>query len=626
MKKCISNARLTVLSLAVSAAFPLFAQTIDTVKLAETVVTATRNTQLLSATLAHTTLITREEIERSQAIDLVTLLEREAGLQRTQNGGVGSTSTIFMRGAPALQTLVLIDGVPQNKQDASGAVSLEHIMLDNVERIEIVRGNVSAIYGSGAIGGVIQIFTRTGSSKPSATVSLEFGPRASRKAVANASVSAGETAISAGVSRTTTDGFSAVNVSQFPTANPDQDGYQNTSANLSLTHKLSQNHQFGLRMAQSQGDASYDNYFGAATDQQSSTTKMSQATIFSTNQWGNWNSRVSLSQQSDKSVTRDDGAFGSIDGFTTQATVLTWVNTLALGGDWLATGGAEQQRQHVDTNSSSPFNAIYDQNRTSNSLFAGIEGKVAGGSVQFNLRNDKVGELEQTTGYLGYGYPLTEQLKAIASASTAFNAPPLGYLFAPGWGNPLLKPELAQSREVGLQYAQGKHLLRATIFDTRVEDELTYDKTISKFSNIARTKNNGVELSYRGSVGATEWRASLTDQNPVDDITGELLTRRAKTMASVGVSQALGAWHAGANLRYSGERNDIYSDPATFATVKNKLAAYSVLDLAVSYRWSPEVLLTARLENATDESYQTVFGYNQQPRSVYAGLTWTPKR
>ena len=165
------------------------------------VVTATRNSQLLGSALPFTSVINRDDIERSQATDLVTLLQREAGLQRTQNGGIGSVSSVFIRGAASLQTLILVDGVPQNKQDASGAVSLEHVMLENVERVEIVRGNVSAIYGSGAIGGVIQIFTKTGSREPLASVSAQVGPRATRKLSGNFSGSVGNTAISVGVSR-----------------------------------------------------------------------------------------------------------------------------------------------------------------------------------------------------------------------------------------------------------------------------------------------------------------------------------------------------------------------------------------------------------------------------------------
>jgi vitamin B12 transporter len=624
MKTGIFPARSFVLSALALSSVPALAQV--AINLPETVVTTTRNPQLQSAALAHTTVISRADIEQSQATDLVTLLEREAGLQRIQNGGVGTVSSIFMRGAPSLQTLILIDGVPQNKQDASGSVSLEHVMLDNVERVEIVRGNVSAIYGSGAIGGVIQIFTRAGSKQPSANLSLEVGPRASGKLSVNASVNSGDTSFNGGISRTSTDGFGAVNTAQLPTANPDMDGYQNTSANIAITHQLATGHQFGLKFSQSTGDTQYDNYFGTPNDLQSSTTTLSQTTLFSDNRFGSWHSRVNLSQQSDKSTIRDNGTYGSIDGFTTRATLLSWVNTLPLSEDWRVTAGVEQQDQHVDTNSTSPYNTPYDKNRTSTALFGGLEGDVLGGAVQLNLRNDKVGELEQSTGYLGFGYPLTRQLKATISASTAFNAPPLGYLYAPDFGNPKLKPELAESSEVGLQFAEGKHLMRATYFDTRVKDQLTYDTTTFAFANVARTRNSGVELSYTGAVGNAKLHASLTSQDPVNEQTGATLQRRARTMGSVGLTQTLDAWTAGANLRFSGERDDAYSDPATFSTVKTKLSAYSVLDLTASYRWSSELLLSARLDNASDEKFQTVYGYNQQPRSLYASLTWTPKR
>lgn len=624
MKKGICSARPFVLSVLAHACLPALAQV--SVELPETVVTATRNPQLQSAALAHTTVISRADIEQSQATDLVTLLEREAGLQRIQNGGVGTVSSIFMRGSASLQTLILVDGVPQNKQDASGLVSLEHVMLDNVERVEIVRGNVSAIYGSGAIGGVIQIFTRAGGKQASASLSLEVGPRASRKLSVNATGSAGDTSFSGGVSRTSTDGFGSVNTSQLPNANPDMDGYQNTSAHLALTHQLAKGHELGVKLTQSTGDTQYDNYFGAPTDIQSSTTTLSQATLFSDNRFGNWHSRLNLSQQSDKSTIRDNGVYGSTDGFTTQATMLSWVNTLPLDDVWRLTAGAEQQQQHVDTRSTSPYNTPYDKNRTSTALFGGLEGEVFGSAVQLNVRNDKVGELAQSTGYLGFGVPLSRALKATVSASTAFNAPPLGYLYAPDYGNPALKPELAESSELGLQYAEGKHLLRATYFDTKIKDQLTYDTTTYAFANVARAHNSGFELSYTGTVGNARLRASLTSQDPVNEQTGTTLLRRARTMGSFGWTQSLDAWSLGANLRYSGERDDAYSDPATFSTVKTRLPAYTVLDLTAAYRWSDQLLLTARLDNAGDEKYQTVYGYNQQPRSLYAGLTWTPKR
>jgi len=621
----LASAQLCAPVLAVFAAFPALAQVQSEVVLNEVVVTASRNEQLLGSTLPHTSVISRQDIERSQASDLVTLLQREAGLQRTQNGGIGTVSSVFLRGAPSLQTLVLIDGVPQNKQDASGAVSLEHLMLDNIERVEIVRGNVSAIYGSGAIGGVIQIFTRTGSREPSVNVSLEVGPRDWRKISGNVSASPGATSISAGLSRVTTDGFSAIDTTQFPGANPDVDGYSNTSGNLSLVHRLSNAHSFGLRFMQSDADNEYDNAFGAPADIQTSTTRLTQTTLFSDNTWGNWRSRVSLSENSDKSSSHDDGLYGSNDGFNTQATVLRWVNTVVLADDWLASAGLERQRQHVYTSSDSAYVTPYDQERDTTAVFAGLEGKLGNGNLQLNVRHDKVGDLSQSTGYMGYSYPVTQQIKVTASTSSAFNAPPLGYLYAPDYGNPSLKPELAYSQELGVQYEQASQWLRATYFNTRIHDQLNYDFTTSAFANLGRTRNSGFELSYRGSVGDTDLRASLTLQDPVDDITGQRLLRRAETLMSLGVSHAVGPWRLGADLQYSGDRPDAYSDPSTFSTVHTTLDAYSVLDLSLSYQASPTVQLKARLDNATDEKYQTVYGYNQQPRSLYVGVSWTPK-
>lgn len=619
------RAPLAALPLALLATFTSHAQTSAAMTsgvLPEMVVTATRNTQLLSAAMHHTTVISREDIERYQASDLVTLLQREAGLQRTQSGGIGTVSSVFMRGAPSLQTLVLIDGVPMNKQDASGAVSLEHLMLDNVERVEIVRGNVSAVYGSGAIGGVIQVFTRGGSSEPSGSIGLEVGPRATRKLSTQTGLQVGRTAISAGASRYVTDGFSSVNTAQHTSANPDPDGYSNTSANLSLTHKLAMQHQFGVRMSQSIGSTSYDNAYGASNDLQQSRTRLNQVSLFTDNTWGDWRSRVTLSEQSDRSVTDDNGFFGSSDTYRTSATVLNWVNTLALGSKWVATAGVDQQRQEIVTTTTSTYGSPYDESRDATAVFGGVEGQLGTGNVQFNARHDKVGDLSETTGYLGYSHPLSEQWKLIASTSTAFNAPPLGYLFAPGFGNPDLQPEQARSHELGAQFQQGSHLLRATYFNTRVKDQLDYDPVARRFANLGRTSNKGVEVSYKGKLGSTALRGSLTLQDPVNDITGLALVRRAKTLWSIGASQTIAMVSLDADLRYSGARSDRYFDPSTFMAVDTTLKSYAVLDLAASYPLRPDLKLRARLDNVTDTKYQTVYSYNQQPRSLYVGLTW----
>ena len=621
---CATTVAPTLAALAsLAVACSAHAQTVPS--LSETVVTATRNSQPLSAAMQHMTVITRSDIERSQASDLVTLLQREAGLQRTQNGGVGTVSSVFMRGSPSLQTLVLIDGVPLNKQDATGAISLEHLMLDNVERVEIVRGNVSAVYGSGAIGGVIQVFTRSGAGVPAGHFTAEAGPRASRKVSAQAHGTVGATSISAGASRLQTDGFSAINTAQQPGANPDADGYENTSYNLSLTQQLAPRHQVGVRVNGSEGESQYDNAFGEPGDVQFSNTRLRQASVFADNTWGDWRSRVTLSEQSDRGAYDDNGFYGSSDQVETSATIFSWVNTVALGEGWLVTAGLERQRQKVETSSSSPFNTPYDVNRNATALFGGVEGEVGVGSLQVNVRHDKLGHLSKSTGYLGYSVPVSDAFKLLANVSTACNAPPLGYLFAPGYGNPDLSPETAKSQELGIQYEASGQLLRATWFNTRVTNQLEYDRTTYSFANIGRTRNQGLEVSYKGMVGATQLRASLTLQNPKNDLTGEQLARRAKTLWSVGASHTVGAVALDADVRGSGRRPDRYTDVATFTTVDTQLPSYAVLDLAAAYALTPELALRARIDNVTDKGYQTVYGYNQQPRSLYVGLSWSPK-
>jgi len=618
------SARLSVLSVACASVLSAYAQSDAKATLGEVVVTATRNPQLLSATSAHTTVITRADIESAQAIDVVTLLQREAGLQRSQNGGMGSTSTLFMRGLPSLDTLILIDGVAQTKQDASGVVSLEHIMLDNVERIEVVRGNVSAIYGSGAIGGVIQIFTRTGSKQSSANIGFEMGPRNTSRATAQVGIAAGSSYLSAGLSRVSTDGFSAINTQQYAFANPDTDGYKNTSGNLSLNHDFSTQHRVGLQLTQSNGDSQNDSNFNGSlpADLHASTARLNQTTLYTDNKFGAWHSRINVSEQSERDTFSMAGSYNALYGYDMRTQILSWVNTLPIGDNWLGTAGFEEQQQHVQT-SADDGTPPYDINRLADAVFVGLEGCFGPFTVQLNLRNDKLGSYQKDTNYLGLGYSISDALKVTASTSTAFNAPPLGYLYDPYSGNRLLKPESADSNEVGLQYAVGSHLLRATYFDTRVQDQLIYNFSTYTFGNVSRARNTGLEVSYKGNLGYTELRASLTQQNPVDEMTGQTLARRAKNMASLGVSQPFGALRTGVDVRYVGESND--TNTSTSPGTPVVLGAHAVLDLTVAYRMSPQLLFTARLDNVGDEKYQTVYGYNQQPRSLYAGLTWTSR-
>lgn len=587
-------------------------------ELQPTVVTANRSGQLLTEALPHTTVIARDVIERSQSLDLPALLASEAGFQFTQNGGRGTSANLFLRGSASLQVLVLIDGVPLTKQDSTGSVSLEHIMLDQVERVEIVRGNVSAIYGSGAVGGVIQVFMRKGDGKPRAFGQLEVGSYGSARASAGVSGQVGATSYFVGVGQQKTSGFSAMNSAQSPNENPDADGYRNSNYNLALSHALAQGQTLGLRLEGSTGEFDFDGGgFGAPTDIYKGASQRNSWSIFSHNQiTQDWRSKLAFSQARERSVY--DATLSSFpydSEATTRTRTLNWSNTVELG-DWRLTAGAEAQRQAIDTNDS--YATQLNRERRVSALFAGLSGMVGAHSMQFNLRRDNADALAgQTTGYAGYGYQFAPVWKLIASASSAFNLPPLGYLYDPFSGNPALKPETARSTELGLQWAQGQQVVRGTLFKTRTSDLMLYDFSTWTFNNVTDATNRGLELSYSGKLSNADLRASLTLQDPLDASTGMRLVRRARNMASVGASVPLGQWTFGGELRYTGERPDIVTAPA--------LPAYAVVNLTSRFALSPELALTARVENLLDRQYQTAYGYNQSGRAAYVGLVWAQK-
>lgn len=589
-------------------------------RLAPVVVTASRIAQPQDDALPHTTVISAEDIRNAQAVDLPSLLRREAGIQFTQSGGVGSASGLFMRGAETRQTLVLIDGVPLTKQDATGTVSIEHLMLDQIDHVEIVRGNVSSIYGSGAIGGVIQIFTRQGTGPARATIEAEAGSRGTNRVAAG--VAGGTTAASGdpiryalSVSNFRTGGFSALNPTQIPEANPDRDGYRNSSASGSLSRDFGKDHTIGASFSSTRGRFDFDSSFGAPTDVHTGKTDVDAVTVYTNDRIAtNWLSRLRYSESRDRNANRYDTSDGVTDDrYQSRTRSLQWSNEITLAKDWTATAGAERQWQALSTDDG--FGDVLDIRRKADSVFAGAQGKLAAHQLQFNVRNDRIGNLESTsTGYLGYGYQFAPAWKATASVATGFAAPPLGYLYSPGFGNPDLKPEHSHAVELGAQYAAGVALVRAVLFDTRTRDQLDYDVVRNTFGNIARTSNRGIELSGSGVAFDTGLRASLTLQNPRDELTGERLRRRARTLASLAADRAFGAWRIGGDVGFTGSRPD--GDV--------RLAAYGLVNLNARYQVSKAVELFGRIDNLFDRDYQTAYGYNQPPRGVFAGVRWQP--
>jgi vitamin B12 transporter len=582
----------------------------------QVVVTASRTEQILTDVFPHTTVLGRDAIEQSQLTDLSSLLGREAGFQFTQSGGRGSQSTAFLRGAASLQVLVLVDGMPMTKQDTTGAVSLEHIMLDQVERVEIVRGNVSAIYGSGALGGVIQVFTRQGQAGQTFFATAESGSIGTLRQNLGTQGKNGAFGYAVAFGSLSTRGINAANLSQTQNANADADGYQNDNHSVHLSYDLGTDHKMGLRSTHFNGRFDYDSGFGASTDVHKGTSRIDNNTVY----WSGklsplWSSRLNYSEATERNTTNTVGDYSFTTQAETRTRLLSWTQQFNLQAMVLS-AGVDHQTQGIEAGTDG-VNEL-TRKRIANAMYAGLVYSRAAHSAQFNLRRDSVqGLASKDSVYFGYSYALNPEWKLIASHATAFNVPPLGYLYDPYSGNSALRPETAATNEVGVQWASGAHRLRSTLFDTRIKDLLLYDMSTWQFGNVSSAKNHGFEASYSGRIHSTDLRASLTLQNPVNEAAGQPLVRRAKTLASASVSQAIGLLALGGNIRYTGARPDIEGKP--------RLGSYVLLDLTARYALTRDWTMFGRIENATDSRYQTAFGYNQLPRTTTVGLTWKLK-
>ncbi|MEJ8838267.1 TonB-dependent receptor domain-containing protein [Ramlibacter sp. AN1133] len=605
-KKLVSRAGLPLaLALAASGAGAQSA-------LREVVVSAARTEQAVQDALPATTLITRREIEQAQTPDLPTLLGRLTGAELTQTGPQGSVAGVFLRGAEPRHTLVLVDGVPINNLNF-GLGAIEHIPLADVERIEVVRGNVSSLYGSAAIGGVIQVFTRQPTGTPFASVTAQAGSRGLVDANATGSVKlASGTGLRASVGGLRDRGFNAIRQEEIPGTNPDRDGYRRRSASVALTQDVGA-HVVGLRLRDARGRIEYDNEFGPATQRDASRF---------VEQVGTLDARLRLAPtlRVDAALTR---AVDKLDA--NEGAFPFFVNSRSdagqLAAEWEAapghrvTAGLEHTRQHIAADTP------YDRDRrTVDSARLGYALDHDRHQLQLNARHDRYSDFGSANTWLAaYGYQLTQAWRASASVSTGFRAPSFNDLFFPfGIGNPDLRPERVRSTELALQYAVRGQEVRATLFRNRFHDLIGFDSAFHSI-NVGRARNRGLELAYAGRVRDYAVRAGLTAQDPRDLDTDARLVRRARVFGHLGVTRELGAWQWGGNLRASGNREDRAQGTPV------RLAGYGVLDLSAAYAVSPQVKAFGRIENVFDRAHETVFGYRQAGRGVFVGVTWQPK-
>jgi vitamin B12 transporter len=581
------------------------------------VVTATRSLQA-TPSLRDTIVITREDLDSAGALSLGEVLQRRAGVELRATGGPGQPQGIFIRGAGTAQTLVLVDGLRVGSA-TQGTTSIESIPLEMIERIEIVKGPMSSLYGSEAAGGVIQIFTR-GKSMPHLFASTGYGTDNDRRASAGLATSDDTTLVSMAMGVRKVDAPSATNPRNTFSFAPDRDPHENAFATMRVSHRFWQGETLALEAFGSRSRTRFDagpTSLDDRSDQTLSGVRFSSTSEFAP--W--WGSRVTLGHGRDNLVFH--GQFPA--RFETRQDQASWINELkTYGGSTIL--GLETVRQTVlpdrsITNGTGAEVILYARNRRdTNSGFIAVNQDIEAQRFEASARRDDDGQFgKRNTGSVSYGLEWPSVARVAVTYARGFRAPTFNDLYLVAFEpfytpNPDLRPERSKSREISLRSpATAAVQWRVTGFDNKFDDLIIANA--QTVLNVDRARVRGVDASIDAAWLGVRWRATMTAQRPRDDGTGRRLQGRAERFGALEATRTFGNWTVGASALASGPRFDSLDESAA-----SRLPGYAVVDARVRYtfakRWSAELTAT----NLGDRKYESAVGYDAPRRGVFLNL------
>jgi vitamin B12 transporter len=622
----------------ISSAFtsPIFAD--ENINLEKVIVTASRVQQAHTSIVGDVTVISREEIERAGASSLTDILRAQPGVQVSANGGAGTVSSVFLRGTNDQHLIVLINGLRINSA-TSGGTSFENIPLGQIERIEILRGPASSLYGADAIGGVIQIFTRKAeSNKVHVHGAVGLGSYDTKTAEAGISGSINALKYGVNISSLDTDSFSAKRIRTG--IDKDDDGYRNLSVSAFLEVELATDHTWGLQFFESKGRNHFDSNndyrnYGDQTLQSYAFTSKNRFTDF-------WHSTFRLGMGIDDSDSHakpnTNSAISSfnptgVSQFRTEQKQFSWQNdiNLPLGTFTFAYDRLEQEG---DANSGPRLK--FQKKRDNNSFLAGYIADFNNHSIQTSLREDHDTQFgNYTSGGAGYGYRITPQWRITTSYGSAFKTPSLNQLYRPGFGDPTLTPEKSENIETSVQYNTPSFNANLTVFQNNIRNMLanagpaTASCTLGGFCpiNVGKTKIQGTTLDASWQVSDTLiLRGNFTTQSPRVEESNksneidQLLIRRSNRYGSVNLLHSWGDLQWGAEVTGASTR---YNDLANL----KPMSGYMLVNMTANYKLSPEWKLEARANNVLDKNYILSYAtatvpYNTAGSNLFIGLRY----
>jgi vitamin B12 transporter len=515
---------------------------------------------------------------------------------------------VLLRGTESRYTAVFIDGVRIDSQSTGGA-SWQTIPLAQIDRIEVLRGPAAAVYGSDAIGGVIQLFTLKGKGALTPSIGMGFGTHKTKKVDVALSGSSEAIDYSLGFAKESSLGFDS---RTGGTNNTDKDGYSSESANVRLGLQISKTQRVEFSALTSDIDSQYDDdndLSGAADDH--SLNKVNTIGLSWQSQWSDvYSTQISVTGSYDSYETTPS----SYNLAETNLRSYLFQNKFQLGKH-LLTATLERREDQLS-------NGAINANRSQDALALGYGWLNQHHTLQFNLRGDQDSAFGgYTTGSAAYGFSLSPQWRATASAGTAFRAPTLYQLFSV-YGVTTLQPETSRNLELGLRFQQGAAHFAVVVYRNRVSNLISFGaagpctSAEGCYTNTEKAEYTGQTVSGGQQLGAVNMRASLDLQDPRNLSTGKLLVRRARQYGTMSADTHVAAWTVGAEAQFSGYRDDVDG---------TRLGGYSLINLYASTPLSKDWTVLARVNNLANKNYQLANTYTTLGRSFYTAVRWAPQ-